>query len=255
MAERLIDSGVAHIVPRGRPERPARRGENDAAHVVPPSRGERLEDRVVLGIDREDHRPGLAGPTHEQRSGADQALLVGNSHRCATLNGGHARAKPRSTSDRRHHPIGRALGGLDNRVGTGSGLDARMGERRLEFAIALRVGDRCKTGAHFSGEGSKRRRVFLCRDRLHPEAVAIATQEIDRARSDGPRRTEQSDAQFPGARGRRSMSERDDRHRFTTTGGRDRAHPHHPAPDRPMLPRLRRQGNRPVGPSARHGRG
>ena len=49
---------------------------------------EYLEDRVVLGIDRQDRDPRPAPPPHEQRAGGDQALLVGE-------------RDPRASADRR----------------------------------------------------------------------------------------------------------------------------------------------------------
>ena len=59
-----------------------RNGPPEAVRMMrlTPSRGpaaERLEDGVVLGIDRQHGGAGRGGAAHEQAAGADQALLVG----------------------------------------------------------------------------------------------------------------------------------------------------------------------------------
>ena len=56
MLERLLERRRAHLLARPGAERPARGGEDDAAHVLARARAQRLEDRVVLGIDRQHAR-------------------------------------------------------------------------------------------------------------------------------------------------------------------------------------------------------
>ena len=53
MLERLLELGRPHLLARPGAERPAGRGDDDAADVLARPRGQRLEDGVVLGIDRQ----------------------------------------------------------------------------------------------------------------------------------------------------------------------------------------------------------
>ena len=71
---------------------------------------------------------------HEQGAGADQAFLVGERDDRAALGRRQRRLEPGRAGDRADHPFGRASRRLDERAFAGAGLDARSGERVLEFA-------------------------------------------------------------------------------------------------------------------------
>ena len=66
-------------------ERTAGRGQNDAADVLVAAGAERLENGIVLGIDRQHAGAGGGGGAHEHGAGAHQAFLVGQRDRGAAL--------------------------------------------------------------------------------------------------------------------------------------------------------------------------
>ncbi len=96
----------------------------------------RLKDGVVLGIDRQHRGAGGSGPAHEQRAGADQALLVGERHGRAAFGRSKRRLKAGRAGDRRHHPIGRPLRSLDHGCRPGRRFDPRAG--KLGFQVRHR---------------------------------------------------------------------------------------------------------------------
>ena len=59
------------------PERTAGRGDDDANQFLAVARAQRLEQRVVFGIRRQDAGPGLRRALHEEIAGANQTFLVG----------------------------------------------------------------------------------------------------------------------------------------------------------------------------------
>ena len=92
-------AGVAAAISSVRPvaERPARAGEDDALDVVDAPALEQLEDRVVLGIDRQDRRRRAArAAAMNSVAGGDQAFLVGERDARAG-----ARSRQASGRDRR----------------------------------------------------------------------------------------------------------------------------------------------------------
>ena len=64
-------------------------------HISRAAGRERLEDRVVLGIDRQHRGAGSRRAPHEQRAGADQAFLVGERDGRAALERGQRRLQAR----------------------------------------------------------------------------------------------------------------------------------------------------------------
>ena len=136
MLERLLQRDLLHLRERPGAERAAGGGEHDAAHVLAPTRAQGLKDRVVLGIDRQHDGACRGRASHEQRAGADQALLVGERDGGAALDRGERRSQTGRAGDRGHDPIGRPLRRLDDGRLASTGLDARTGQRILELAIA-----------------------------------------------------------------------------------------------------------------------
>ncbi len=98
----------------------------------------RLENRIVLGIDRQNGGAAGGGAAHEQRAGANEAFLVGERDRRAALGRGKRRRQACGAGDRRHDPIGRPLRGLDHCLGAGGRFDAGAGQFGFEFAIGRR---------------------------------------------------------------------------------------------------------------------
>ena len=126
---RAISSRLA--VRNGPPEEVSTIRSTDAGIAL----GERLEHRVVLGIDRQQGGAGLANGAQHHLAGAHQRLLVGQRH---------ARARARiaaSVAGRPAAPVIAAIvqsaprdARLDHRLRPGGGRDAaareRLGQRR-----------------------------------------------------------------------------------------------------------------------------
>ena len=73
---------------------------------------------------------------HEDASGRDEAFLVGERGAGALPHGGERRLEAGGADDRRHHPIGGAACGFDQRVCPGRGLDAGAGKPRAQLGVA-----------------------------------------------------------------------------------------------------------------------
>jgi hypothetical protein len=153
-------------------------------HIFATAGSESLEDGVVLRIDRQHRRARRGGAPHEQPAGTDQAFLVGERYRCAAFGGGECRLQTRRAGDRRHHPVGRTLGRLDNGVGSAARLDPGSGQRGFELAICIGIGNGREAGAKFARELGQRSGVAVRRHRLDVVARGLLTQQIDRARAD-----------------------------------------------------------------------
>jgi hypothetical protein len=140
-----------------------------------------LEQRVVLGIRRQDAGAGLLGPLHEDVPGADQALLVGERDGGAAIDRGKRRLQSGRTADRRHHPIRRPSGRLDDGALPGPAFDPGSSQRVLELGKLRRIGNRSEPRAELLGELGQPLDVAVRGQRLDPVTVARATQQIHRA--------------------------------------------------------------------------
>ena len=83
-------------------------------HVRVNPGGQRLQERVVLGVDRDDLGAGLGGIRHEGSSGADEALLVGKRNASSGLDGSMGRTQARRAADGSQHHVGLAIDGLQD---------------------------------------------------------------------------------------------------------------------------------------------
>ncbi len=184
MLERLLHRDLADGLDRPGAKWPSRSGQDNTAHILAPARAQRLEDRVVLGIDRQDRGAGGRRPPHEQRAGADQTFLIGKRHRRAALGGGERRLEAGRTGDRSHHPIGGSLRRLDDSRSTGSSLDAGAGKLGFEFAVSVGIGDGGKARAEFARQARQSRGIAVRGHRLNAIAGGILPQQIHRARPD-----------------------------------------------------------------------
>ena len=184
MFERLLDGHFLHGLERPGAERPAGCSENDAAHVLAPAGAERLEDRVVLGIDRQHGRPRVRRLAHEECAGADETLLVGERDRRAALGGGKRWLEARGAGNRRHHPVGRPLRRLDDRSCAGRRFDAGARQLALEFLIGARFGNRGEARAQVARETRQRRRIAARGHGFDAVEPALLPEQVDGARAD-----------------------------------------------------------------------
>ena len=94
---RSAASGVAlrHLLEAGGAERAAGGGQHDLFHRAAIAVGQRLEDRVVLGIDRQQGGAGLAHRAQHHLAGADQRFLVGQRDARAAADRGQRRRRAR----------------------------------------------------------------------------------------------------------------------------------------------------------------
>ena len=75
-----VGRGAGHLLARGGAERAAGRGQHDLLDRAAVAVVQRLEDRVVLGVHRQQRGAGLAHRAQHDLAGADQRLLVGQRH-------------------------------------------------------------------------------------------------------------------------------------------------------------------------------
>ena len=98
--------------------------------------GQRLEERGVLGVDRDD-LAGL-GERLDQRAADDQRLLVGQGQGPARLEGGQGRGEADGAGDAVEHGVAGGGGELGGRVGPGQDLGQRLARAVLRSASASR---------------------------------------------------------------------------------------------------------------------
>src|ERR1700691_250656 len=77
MFQRLLDCDLADGLERPRAEWPAGCRKHNPADIFARTSAQRLENRVVLGINRKHRGTGGCGLAHKKRSGANQTFLVG----------------------------------------------------------------------------------------------------------------------------------------------------------------------------------
>ena len=77
---------------------------------------ERLEQRVVLGIGRQDAGARFRRALHEEIAGADETFLVGERDMRAAIDRGQGRLQSGGAAHGGHHPIGRTRAGFDHRA-------------------------------------------------------------------------------------------------------------------------------------------
>ncbi len=175
-------------------ERPARRGQNDALDIIAVAAAERLKQRVVLAVDRQDRRAGRRGAAHEEAAGANQTFLVGKRDRCAALDRGKRRLETGRSADRGHQPVDRTRRRFLQSIRAGRRFDSRSGKRRLELGICRGLGHDRDARLKFARKLRKARHVAPGTQRLDREAVAIGTKQINRARADRAGRAKDGDA-------------------------------------------------------------
>src|SRR4029079_11957055 len=183
MTQGLLRCRCFDGVLRPGPEWSARCRENCAPHVGTMSRPERLKHRIVFGIDRKNGRTRARSTSHEQAARTNQALLVGESHRGATLYRRHRWLQPDRTTDRSHYPIRRTQRGLDQCFLACGSLDPGARKRTLEIGVCSWVGDDRMTSAHFAGDLAQRGSVTSRADRFHAIAFRLTLNQVDRARA------------------------------------------------------------------------
>ena len=123
---------VGELVAAAAAERPARRGEHEAAHLVVGARAQRLRDRRVLGVD--GHDLARAREAGHEVAADDERLLVGERERGAALERRERRRQADRPGDAVQHDVGvdvaHELHGL---VDADRGvLDAELRRLRLE---------------------------------------------------------------------------------------------------------------------------
>ena len=146
---------------RERAERAAGRGQDDAANVLAAAGAERLEDRVVLGIDRQHVGAGRGSSSHEQGAGAHQAFLVGERHGRAALGCGERRCEACGAGDGGHDPFSGTLRRLDQGFRAGRGFDTGARQFGLELGIGRLIGDRRKARTEFAREPRQGGRIAI----------------------------------------------------------------------------------------------
>ena len=157
--------------PLGAPlaERPARGRDGHAHDRRQVAAAERLEDRVVFGIHRQQARAGLARRRHHRVAGAHQRLLVGQRDRAAGRNGGVGRRQAGGADDRRDDQIGRFERRRDHRLGPRRGFDRAAGEAGFQLGVTVGVGESGETRAERAGDAGERGSVAAGGDRRDGE--------------------------------------------------------------------------------------
>ena len=149
--ERLVDRDLREVLALA--ERPARGGEDELFDRARRLLGvDELEERRVLGVDRDDLRLGRFGQGRDQLAADDQALLVREGEVDALAQRDDRRPQAGRAGDRvqdevglgRRDELAHALGpGEDARaLGRAPLRDGRVGDRDALHAVLVGLGDR-----------------------------------------------------------------------------------------------------------------
>ena len=159
-------------------KRPAGGGDDHALDRRRIRAAQRLKNRVVLAVHRQEPHPGLARRAHEGDAGADQTFLIGERHVAAGLDRRVGRLDAGGADDGANHEIGLARRRLDHGLASGGDLNIGPGQGLLQRRIGALVPNRHE----FRPEGQRDPRqggvVAPAGDRHHHEAFRIALDQI-----------------------------------------------------------------------------
>ena len=187
MGHRLERGHRRHLRQAVAPEGPARGGQDQALDALAGLAAQRLEDRVVLGIDRQKQGAAAFDLGHQQRAGADQAFLGGERHHRAPAHRSEGRAEAGGADDRRHDPLGRAAGRLAQTVAARGDRNVAAGERLLEPQVARGVADHRQPCAVSPRRGGQPLGIAVRGQRLDPITLRRARDQIEGAAADRAR--------------------------------------------------------------------
>ena len=130
----------ARLAPK--PKRPARGGDGHFGDLrrVPPA--QRLENRVMLRVHRQDARAAARRLRHDERAGADDRLLIGHGDRPPRRNRRIGGRQAGRADDAGNHHLRRASGGRDDGVLAAGDLNGVAGDAGLQRLISCGVGQR-----------------------------------------------------------------------------------------------------------------
>ena len=178
-------------------ERPAGCRQHDPRHPLRLVEIEHLEDRVMLGIDREQGRAAAPHLGQDEIAGADQAFLVGQRDDRPLPDCAQRGLQTGGADNASHHPVDRPGRRFGDRLRARRRLDARSGKPVFQRRVQGRVGDRGQLRAGFARLPDQPCDVTVSGQRLDRKAIRLARHEIQRALADRAGRAEDRDA--PGA--------------------------------------------------------
>ena len=196
------------------PERSAGCGDDDANQFFAIAGAQRLKQRVMLGIRRQDAGPRLRRALHEEIAGADQAFLVRQRDRGAAIDRRERGLQSGRAADGGHHPVRRTRGGLDDGAFAGAAFGAGAGQRILQLPKPVGIGDRRKSRVELHRQLRQRLDVGIGGQRLDLIAVGRGPQQIHRAVADRAGGAEDGHGAHGGRRGL-VVTQRNSAHVFT----------------------------------------
>ena len=171
-----------------------RNGPPQALNAVEALAAQGLEDGVVLRIHRQKHGPARLDFIEQECARADQGFLGGERDHDAASYRGKGGLQSGRADDRRHDPVSRPLGGLDQTRRAGSHLDFRSAQGLLERIIGRRIPDDCELRAMTQRGVGQAFDVVVAGQRDHLVALGRGADQIERALTDRSRGAENGDA-------------------------------------------------------------
>ncbi len=151
---------------------------------------QRLEDGIVLAVERQQLGAVPRHGLHDGRPGADQSLLVGERDGAAGLDGGerrHHAGRPRDGTD---HEVRGPACGFGHGLRAGRAFDLGMGQRRFQVQVTGSVGQGGEAGSERDRGLGQGLRVAASCDSGDPEAVGMQLEDLRRGATDRTRRAE-----------------------------------------------------------------
>ena len=157
-----------------------------------------LEDRVVLAVDRHQHRTALARGIDEQRARHHQRFLVGDQDVLAGARRRQRRRQPGSPDDGRHHDVHLGTGGYGvQRVEAADDLRGALRGTQFERRASRAASASCSTATRRSESQAlleQRRPARRRGQRGDRVTIRVTGQHVERADTDAAGAAEDRDA-------------------------------------------------------------
>ena len=171
MGQRFRAGGAGDALRAPLPERAAGRGEGHANDFDGVTAAQRLEDRIVLGIERQQPRAEALHRLHDGVARADQRLLIGQRDRPALADRGERRRKADRAHDPRNDEVRRPPRRLQHRIFARGDFDLPTGDAGLQVGITRGVRDRGELRAQRDRRARERGAVAPADDGLDRETL------------------------------------------------------------------------------------
>ena len=155
--------------------------------------GETLRDRDVLGVERQEPRPGAARLLEHERPAGDEHLLVRERHVASEPQRRDHRLEPDAADQRPDQEVGVVSRGLEQAFAAADDAQLRIADRVAHGGRVLGARDRDELGAELLALLHEQIDGAPGRERRDPQLVREARRDVERLGADRARRAEHAE--------------------------------------------------------------